>query len=118
MIVLFSKGCPSPLPLPSLRRRRPRGRAVPPCTGAAPVGATALAGSSPGYGATPFGLAASSHPLRPGRGHCLCLQVAAHAGSCPCKGLWSWPAAPTKDLAVAGHPLSLLPLLRKCSNNA
>ncbi|RWV97499.1 hypothetical protein GW17_00039705 [Ensete ventricosum] len=71
MIILFSKGCPSPLPLPSLRRRRrcttqatvlhavgvgsrpygrrcypravPRKRAVPPCAGAAPAGATALA---------------------------------------------------------------------------
>ncbi|RZR73665.1 hypothetical protein BHM03_00026798 [Ensete ventricosum] len=41
------------------------------------------------------------------------LQVAkpwptAHAG-----GAWPWPATPVEGLVVAGHPLSLLPLLRK-----
>ncbi|RWW53220.1 hypothetical protein BHE74_00040307 [Ensete ventricosum] len=97
MIILFSKGCPSPLPLPLLRRRHrrrcpaqattlhaigvgsrpcgkrccprvaPRGRAVPPCAGAAPAGAVALAGGSPGRGAALCRLATGSHSLWPGR---------------------------------------------------
>ncbi|RZS28073.1 hypothetical protein BHM03_00061626 [Ensete ventricosum] len=139
MIILFSKGCPSPLPLPSLRRRRchaqaaslhaigvgshpcgrrccpraaPRWLAVPPYTGAAPAGAAALAGSSPGRGrclrskAPPLkgALAVVGRPLAGGLG-CNWLPLAAGLAvrGRPCMG--------------AGHPSSSLLTLRKCSNN-
>ncbi|RWW21053.1 hypothetical protein GW17_00014804 [Ensete ventricosum] len=109
---------PSPLPLPSLRRRRcpaqaaalhavgmgslpydrccypraaPRGRAMPPCAGAALAGAAALAGSSPSRGAAPCGLAAGSRPLQ---------APAMPAGDRAC-----WRLSLQGPLAVSGRPI-------------
>ncbi|RWV99434.1 hypothetical protein GW17_00037664 [Ensete ventricosum] len=98
--------------------------------GAAPTGVVALASDSPGRGAAPCDLATGSRPLWPGRGRCLRQQASpqqapampratVHAGDCPCKGLWPWPAAPLQEalatacLAVGGRPSSSL-----CENAA
>ncbi|RZR75131.1 hypothetical protein BHM03_00049966 [Ensete ventricosum] len=164
MIILFSKGCPSPIPLPSLHHRRypaqaaalhavgvgncpygkrcypraaPRGRAVPPFVHAAPTGAVALAGDSPGRGAAPCGLAAGSRPLWPDRGR---LPLATWPRALPTlasatlKGLWPWPTAPLQGalatiawpwvagpawgLAVVGSPFSSLLSLQRSNKNA
>ncbi|RZS18896.1 hypothetical protein BHM03_00051220 [Ensete ventricosum] len=82
-----------------------------------PLQATALAAGLPlaalQRAATPCGLAAGTayahrrHPCRRQR----CPRAAAHAGDCPCKGLWPWVAGPAWGLAMAGRPSSLLPSL-------
>ncbi|RWW82003.1 hypothetical protein BHE74_00009561 [Ensete ventricosum] len=89
-------------------RAAPRGRAMPPCAGAAPVGAAALIGDSSGRGAAYCGLATGSRPLQPGMPvgdrawWRLPLQGALAAAGCPLQPAWPWVAGPALWL-VAPH---------------
>ncbi|RZS17615.1 hypothetical protein BHM03_00049781 [Ensete ventricosum] len=127
MIVLFSKGCPSPLPLPSLHRHRRHcpaqveagaaalgrhlaggrcrlARALPlqkrlPVQAAALVAGLPLAASQRAAALTATS-ATYARRHRPYRGQ-PCLRAAAHVGGYPCKGLWLWPVAPLQGALVA-----------------
>ncbi|RWW17093.1 hypothetical protein GW17_00018997 [Ensete ventricosum] len=130
MIIIFSKGCPSPLPYPhctvALRKRRrctQSAWAAAPTLGAAALGrhlagercrlarvlplqerpplqAAALLAGLPlvasQRAAAPCGLAAGAAYARRRRPFMRqpCPRATAHAGGCPCKGLWPQPAAP------------------------
>ncbi|RWW10484.1 hypothetical protein GW17_00025973 [Ensete ventricosum] len=128
-------------------REAPRRRAVPPCAGAAPAGAVAMATGLPHAAsqraAAPCSLTAGAAAYARKRRPCRrqpCPRADVHANDYPYKRLWSWPTAPLHralttvgyplqpawpwvagpawGLVVAGRPSSLLPLLRKCSKNA
>ncbi|RWW40680.1 hypothetical protein BHE74_00053886 [Ensete ventricosum] len=81
-------------------REAPRGRAVLPCAGAAPVV------GSPGREAAPCGLAVGNNPLRPDRGRCLRPQAPPlQAPAMPACSHACWRLPLQGALAVAGRPL-------------
>ncbi|RWW19991.1 hypothetical protein BHE74_00037289 [Ensete ventricosum] len=71
----------------------------------------------------PATLASSPQPTVPVGGYCSCGRPPTSIQPPPWREpwlqpAWPWPTTLVKGLAMADHPLSSLPLLQKCSNNA
>ncbi|RWV77146.1 hypothetical protein GW17_00062071 [Ensete ventricosum] len=78
-----------------------------PCVGDAPARAAALAGGSTSCGAARCGLVVGNHPLRPGRGRCLCSHAShLQAPAMPAGGRACWRLPLQGAFAVADRPLT------------